>query len=859
MRFVSDAIVQPDRSGVVLAGAAGVGKSRLAREAIATAQRHGRRCHWIAATASARSVPLGAFAEFATDFGPDPLRRVLDVIDKLVDGQPPAVTVIGIDDAHLLDEQSALVVQQLVQRRAATVVLTHRSGEMAPDAISSLWKDELLPRMDLQPLAADEVCALLQEVLDGEIESLSAERFWRYTHGNVLYLRQLVTDESDAGRLTHRSGVWVWDGNPDISPTLIELIEATIGRQPAQVIEVLDIVSLAEPVELSVLLSLTTAGAVDTAQSHGLIRVDPELRTARLAHPMFGDARRTRVGPVHLRTLQRQVAEAIGQLCEPSLTQTVRRAVLMMDSGDDRDPALLRDGAHASLQLLDLNLAVRLAQCAAEAGGGRIASLEYAVALAIAAHGDQCEARFSELAATATDDMEQAQIVLMRAANLAFNLYDPANAERVLDEAQDAAAACGLSDSCAAVRSACRAASGQSASAVALAESVLAAEEVSGVSRMLATWGLVWGLADLGRVEEFSAAAADGYALARVAFDASHLRFGLGMGQVSGLRLAGDVAGAREAAERLRRDAQDEASHTMTALLMGFAELGAGNLGAAQKWCRASVARALDFKAGSPSSAGLCGQFLATALAMAGDLDSARRALTEFPSDIPQEYRYWEPDRALAHAWVDAAAGLPSRAARTMLDAADEARAHGRPAREVLCLQVAAQFGDASGAERLTELTEIVEGPRAAVAAAHAHALARRNGTGLLNAARRYEELGDKVAAADAAAQASVVLRKRGRRGTGLTAAAVAQRLAAETGADTPALRACTFESPFTDRQREIVTLAANGLSNREIADQMVLSVRTVEGHLFQASLKAGVNTRDELIALMSGASAELK
>ncbi|HEX2284550.1 MAG TPA: helix-turn-helix transcriptional regulator, partial [Mycobacterium sp.] len=101
--------------------------------------------------------------------------------------------------------------------------------------------------------------------------------------------------------------------------------------------------------------------------------------------------------------------------------------------------------------------------------------------------------------------------------------------------------------------------------------------------------------------------------------------------------------------------------------------------------------------------------------------------------------------------------------------------------------------------------------------------------------------------------------RDRGRRGSSLTAAAMAQRLAAETGADTHALRASVTELPLTERQREIVTLAARGLSNREIAEQLVLSVRTVEGHLFQASLNAGVNTREELIALLHGRPAQFK
>jgi DNA-binding NarL/FixJ family response regulator len=48
-------------------------------------------------------------------------------------------------------------------------------------------------------------------------------------------------------------------------------------------------------------------------------------------------------------------------------------------------------------------------------------------------------------------------------------------------------------------------------------------------------------------------------------------------------------------------------------------------------------------------------------------------------------------------------------------------------------------------------------------------------------------------------------------------------------------------------RHREIVSLAANGASNAEIAERLVLSVRTVESHLYRAMRKLGATTRQEL------------
>jgi DNA-binding NtrC family response regulator len=56
--------------GIVLSGPAGVGKTRVAREAVARCGPRSTRRHWIVGTASARSVPLGAFADIAAISAP---------------------------------------------------------------------------------------------------------------------------------------------------------------------------------------------------------------------------------------------------------------------------------------------------------------------------------------------------------------------------------------------------------------------------------------------------------------------------------------------------------------------------------------------------------------------------------------------------------------------------------------------------------------------------------------------------------------------------------------------------------------------------------------------------------------------
>jgi DNA-binding CsgD family transcriptional regulator len=291
----------------------------------------------------------------------------------------------------------------------------------------------------------------------------------------------------------------------------------------------------------------------------------------------------------------------------------------------------------------------------------------------------------------------------------------------------------------------------------------------------------------------------------------------------------------------------------VTAATIGLLALSHGDLAAAGRWLREGIVQGTRYADIAGSVREICEVRLTIALAIAGERQAAADALQSSVRFCGDEFRLFEADRLLARAWVDAVSGLTGQAGASAVAAAELMRAQDRPTREVLCLQTATQFGNATTAPRLAELAAQIEGPRVAAASAHAAALSACDGARLLAAAAEYESFGDRIAAADAAAQAAVLLREDGLGGSALTATTVARRLAEACGADTPALRALTTPSVLTDRQREIIALAASGMTNRQIAQRLVMSIRTVEGHLFRASQRAGVNTREELIALLDG------
>ena len=243
---------------------------------------------------------------------------------------------------------------------------------------------------------------------------------------------------------------------------------------------------------------------------------------------------------------------------------------------------------------------------------------------------------------------------------------------------------------------------------------------------------------------------------------------------------------------------------------------------------------------------------LTTALAMRGSTDEAAARLVTLENQRHPSWRYLDYEYAIAKAWVVAGQGAVSEAIAISRAAAETARDNGQLAPEVMCLQTATQFGDRSTGSRLRELEAFVEGPRAGVAARFAEALHDLDGGGLSVVSMAFENMGDLIAAVDAAAHAAVAYRRQELRGSALGCSARAEALADQCGgARTPALRKAVERLPLTDREREIVMLIGEGLSNRDIATRLTLSVRTVESHIYKAMAKTGTTSREELAALL--------
>ena len=84
--------------------------------------------------------------------------------------------LVVVDDAQHLDELSATLLHQLMIHSQVRLVLTMRDDIEAPAAITALWKDQLVTRLDIEALSREETVELIESVLGGPVERERARK-----------------------------------------------------------------------------------------------------------------------------------------------------------------------------------------------------------------------------------------------------------------------------------------------------------------------------------------------------------------------------------------------------------------------------------------------------------------------------------------------------------------------------------------------------------------------------------------------------------------------------------------------------------------------------------------------------------
>lgn len=857
LQLIVQAMGSGDCHGMVLEGAPGVGKSRLAAEAVTAARAQGWDTVRVIATRAAASIPFGAVGHLVPTLdvsSADGLQLLGQVQRALVERAAGRRLAVLVDDAHLLDDGSAALMLQLAMTGTAFVLLTVRGGEVCPDPVVSIWKEELGPRLEVRVLHEAAVADLVTRVLDGHVDGATVHDLSRVTGGNPLFLRELLHTGLASGTLASADGVWRWCGPMAPGGALLRVVSDRLdglGHGEKQLLEVL---ALAEPLAAGVVRRLGPAEIMAAAEAAGLLSASEEdgRTDLRLAHPLYGEVLRAATGPLRARELCHLLAEAMQATGCRRQDDLLRLATWRLEAGDEPPLEMLSGAARRALSIGDFRLAERLARAAIERGGGF--AVRFVLGRALMGQQRQVEADgVLESTVAATDD-EAARLAIIRATSM-LCLGRIAEAEAILRRAPEATVDPLLRDGLTATRALTLISLGHLRQALATVSPLVDRPQLSGPAAILAL--TVSGACQALSGETDGALAATARGLHAVRGQGEGLLGGRGqLHRVEwfALLLAGRIDESDVVAECGYRRALTSGSHrarAMCSFQLGLGALFRGRAATARGWIQEATVLSREHDVAPTLILSLAS--LAEATALAGDVPRAQRILADDRlvggGVVPCE----EAWITLSAAWVTALGGNLAEGRALALRAAEIARGHGAAAFEALARHCVARLGDPLAvADHLSALVDGLDGVLLPTLARHAAALAAGDGTALDEVADAFHAMGALLCAAEASADAARAHQRTSDLPRARASHARATRLAGQCeGATTPALTCIALPDALTPREQEIAHLASVGLSSREIAQRLALATRTVDNTLHRAYAKLEVRSRRGLASVL--------
>lgn len=798
--------------GVLIMGDPGVGKSTLTERIV---DEHVRGSVVWLRTPSTLASPWSVLEPL---IGPtDETASSGDMLTRLVRRCQAALEtlddpVLVLDDAHVTGDATAIVLSELVQLGSARLVCNARRLPRPPEALFTLVRQDRLELLDVDGLTSDQVHGLLVRVLGGPVALETVHRAHNLTQGNPLYLRELVRSLQASRALIGIDGAWVWNDQRHVGRRLTDLIGAELEMLASAERDIVDLLALAGPVPVESLDDVVDAQALEAVTVLGLVvherRPHDRVNQVRLVHPVHTEVLRESLSPARRRSLYdwfRPDASSFASV-DWALTCGVTpdaddMVAATHEAASVQDYPLVTRISDVALSVLTeadpraLELLLVRAQIARYEGNAHATEENLGRAAPLipeGAEGDIARLRHARIAADLTqfgDDDVDAALRIMRTTPLADpDLVAMRDADGLVRLAY-----AGRFGECLDALERC----GQGTTDPAVRAMVLG-------SRIL-------GGAQAGRLEHALALADE--SLARWRLDPD--RYPQPMYELVAARtLAALWHGDADTASRtlalvdeLGVDVDDAVLQTgsgRTLIARGEWRTAIGQLRGALS--HFSIRDARGFVATAWSA-------LAYALAAVGELDEAREARRNYLRAQSRASRLITSDSEMRMLAVGLALGED-----TAIDQCDDVDARYvredlwlpvLHARHMRCVAEAQSAGVAAASvERVAEAADRVDGPIPELMVAHARALAA----------------GDEALA------------------SGLVAGLLAR------GVWIPEPAAVEL----TPRQSEIATLVRGGLSNKEIAARLVVSVRTVDAHLREIFARLGVANRSELSAAWS-------
>ena len=869
------------RGGVVVAPA-GVGKSRLLREVQRSAAGRGLPTSTVIGTRAAATIPYGAMLHLLPSSARERHSDVTSWYGAMV-GRLREIhhgrLLLVVDDAQLLDPGSAELLLHLVLEGVAAPLVAVRRGEQVSDAVTTLWKDGYALRVDLQPFSRRETRELIGAALGGEVSARTADLLARMAQGNVLYAKELVTGAVQSGSLRQVDGMWQWDGQIVLAPRLLDAVGQRLSGLRETDQETLALLALGEPLALPVAERIVDPDSLARVEGAGLIRLDAsdqnrsDPNDLRLQHPLYGEVVLAEIKPLTRRRLLRRLADALeadGLAKEGAASSdqdVLRIASWRLAAGGAVPAQTLSTAASRANRAFDHALAERLARAAIDRGAGVVASTELGRALAGQSRHAEAEQVLgaAESAVLAVDDAHLHQrylscrfgalylglgqrdemVALLDRFVAAHKESDPAHQAAAYNEIRGYRANIDLDD-------------GRAERVLERVAPVLADDNAWTSARLLALETTGEALAYLGRHRQ----------AAQVQQQLRRLSLGQGMPEAEAVDVAKGAAEATlqsvlcatlngEPAVALPmvsgiHDAllhsPDATNRGLSALALGKTLLLQGKPLTARRYLIDAVSAFRTAEVGGSRSWAL--SMLVQTAALTGDREAAKHWLSESrAAALPRWIARSHEEAVAAEVWTSVLDGDSTGAARIAVEGADALGDLLLSQATLLHLSVRVGGSTQAVRRRLQHIAAQSECDFPGLLADHVAAISERDAEGLERAGARFAERGLPLRGAEAAAQASLRYAEIGSAAASTRTAIRSRQLIDQCeGAWTPLLLTELKELPrLSRREREVARLAASGMSNAAIADRLVLSVRTVESHLYQVYGKLGVERREDL------------
>ncbi|WP_079275080.1 helix-turn-helix transcriptional regulator [Streptomyces phaeoluteigriseus] len=200
----------------------------------------------------------------------------------------------------------------------------------------------------------------------------------------------------------------------------------------------------------------------------------------------------------------------------------------------------------------------------------------------------------------------------------------------------------------------------------------------------------------------------------------------------------------------------------------------------------------------------------------------------------------------MAAAWHSFLSGNLDKATDILVNAAEDACSRGAFADTAKIIHDLGRLGAPGLSKDFWEIP--VQGEYLNARINYSKALANSDEKLLHDVTRVFRASNAFLFVSESYAELSRLYRRSEQSRVAANSAVQAKKFAAQCqGSQTPALLLIDAIEPLSARERQVVMLVAQGLSDREIADRLVISVRTAGNHLYRIYRKTGVCSRQEL------------